>query len=144
MTSISVYIFKYISLKMNRISIFTNVCLYFNVFFSACLTMSDHSSGAEQGALPPSDGGPSTPTRVPTVVGIERSPVQLAQVIGGQYIITSQGQPNVPPLTQVKNAFCTRNGYWLAAFIMPCTGQSSCWQLFHGFESSTYIKLNTS
>lgn len=63
--------------------------------------MSDQSSGAEQGALPPSGGDPSTPTRVPTVVGMERNPVQLAQVIGGQYIITSQAQQGVPPLTHV-------------------------------------------
>lgn len=69
------------------------------LFVVVCLTMSDNNPGAEHGVPPPSDGG-STPTRVPTIVGIDRNPVQLAQVIGGQYIITSQPQ-NVPPLTQV-------------------------------------------
>lgn len=79
--------------------------------------MSDPSSGAEQGALPPLDGGPATPTRAPTVVGIDRSPMQLAQVIGGPYIITSQGQQQVPPLAQV-NLLLNNNFFIWQSYII--------------------------
>lgn len=67
--------------------------------------MSDHSTGAEQSALPPTTvdgGGQTTPTRPQSTALVERSPMHLAQVIGGQYIITSPTQQQgVPPLTQV-------------------------------------------
>ncbi|GLV35974.1 domino [Carabus blaptoides fortunei] len=60
--------------------------------------MSEHITGAEQGALPPADGQP----RVPQAT--DRLPIQLTQVVGtNQYVLTTQA-PNIPPLTQLTSS----------------------------------------
>lgn len=60
--------------------------------------MSDETPGAGQTALPPREGCLVRQT-------VDVAGVRLAQVAGGQYVLTSQPH-NAPALTQVSFLFC--------------------------------------
>lgn len=68
-------------------------------FFLDFSKMSDETPGVGQGALPPREGqGLRAMAERPAVSG---ATVRVAQVVGGQYVLTTQSSHGMPALTQV-------------------------------------------